>query len=325
MSVRFRAELERRINALWYQRPVPPWPLRALAAVHARRAFDRPCAAPPCPVVVVGNLVVGGSGKTPVVAALARAARAAGLRAAVITRGFGARRRARVHRATLQTPSRAVGDEARELAATTGCPVWVAADRAAALARAVHEGAEVVFSDDGLQHAALPRSFEICVIDARRGFGNGRLLPAGPLRQPVERLAGVDQVLIKHGEPACAGLPEGLFFRLVAEPLEAVHGRIGAPRPPARIDAVAGIADPEPFFAMLRERGFALREHRLADHQPLAPRWLKRLPGPVVMTRKDAMRLAGAPRPDLFVLPVHADLPAPLVDRVLGHVREFRS
>ncbi|MFU8876661.1 MAG: tetraacyldisaccharide 4'-kinase, partial [Wenzhouxiangellaceae bacterium] len=197
-----------------------------------------------------------------------------------------------------------------------------------ALAAATEAGAEVVLSDDGLQHQALPRSFEICLVDAARGFGNGRLLPAGPLRQPVSRLESVDLVLRKcSGRERAPELPDGIDFQLESGPLQALTPDADPPpAPPVAIDALAGIADPLPFFDTLVRRGFELRTHRLADHQPISETLLESLSGPVVMTAKDAARLdAGtiAGRRDLFVLPVRAALPEPVVDRVLAHVREF--
>ena len=331
-----RSRIARRLNALWYSDQTPPALLRTAAGVYeywVRVRLERPAARPPCPVIVVGNLVAGGSGKTPVVAALAEALDEAGFAVAIISRGYGGAHRGAPLRVGPGSASAQVGDEALELRRHTGRPVWVCRRRDAALEAALNDGAEVVVSDDGLQHTNLARSFEICVVDGRRGFGNGYCLPAGPLRQPLARLKSVDLVLVKRfgdcsdkrsGNRSAPGL-EGTEFRLDSTRLRALTDSIAPPDPPGEIDALAGIADPEPFFATLTERGYRLRRHALADHQPITAEMLGALPGPVVMTEKDSMRLPPVTRCDLFVLPVHARLPPSVLQRVIGHVREFQA
>lgn len=321
-------KLARKLTETWYSSKPPPRALRAAAGLYrgvARRRLQRPTAIPPCPVIVVGNLVAGGSGKTPVVAALAEALSDAGFAVSIISRGYGGNSGDQPVRVGPDSIAARVGDEALELFRRTGRPVWVCRRRAAALEAALEDGAEVVLSDDGLQHVELARSFEICVIDGRRGFGNGYCLPAGPLRQPVARLETVDMVLIKNaGDEVAAGL-EGDRFRLESGELRALRDGIPPPEPPAEIDALAGIADPEPFFETLASSGYRLRRHVLVDHQPITAAMLDELAGPVVMTEKDAMRLPPVARADLFVLPVRARLPASIVQRVTEHVREFRA
>jgi len=326
-----RNRIARGLNALWYSDQLPPALLRTAAGVYqhwVRGRLERPAAAPPRPVIVVGNLVAGGSGKTPVVVALTEALVEAGLAVSIISRGYGGAHRGAPVPVRFDSDSARVGDEALELHRRTGRPVWICRRRAAALQAALDDGAEVVLSDDGLQHMPLARSFEICVVDGRRGFGNGYCLPAGPLRQPIDRLESVDLVLVKRfGDPSAPG-PAGTQFRLDSGRLRALTEHAVPPEPPTGIDALAGIADPEPFFATLSARGYRLRRHALADHQPITPNMLAKLPGPVVMTEKDSMRLPPFSPPfsrsDLFVLPVHARLPRSVVQRVIGHVREFR-
>lgn len=327
-----RARIERWLETLWYGDAPVPRSLRALEAIYRRFAgpMARPAARPPVPVIVVGNLVAGGSGKTPVVIALVRALAERGRAVAVISRGYGgSARRPRQVRAGDRAAE--VGDEALEIFRATGQAVWVARRRAEALQAAVDHGAEVVIADDGLQHAALPRSFEICVVDARRGFGNGRLLPAGPLRQTRARLDTVDLVLLRnndvpHDQHMTAKLPGAIGFSIhVAAPLPVDAAAPALPGPPLTLDAVAGIADPAPFFAELKARGYRLRRHRLADHQPISRSWLSRLAGPIVTTAKDYARIGPVERRDLYVLPVQAELPVPVIDRILAHVREFAA
>ena len=323
-GLRFR--LEARARHWWYVRTSAPVLLRPLAAVYGRWSADRlgrPPDTPPVPVIVVGNLTAGGSGKTPVVEALVRDLVDHGHAVAVIARGYGARPPQRPHRVTVDDTARQAGDEPLALHRATGVPTWVDPDRAAALTAAVSAGAEVVISDDGLQHRALPRSFELCVIDGRRGFGNGALLPAGPLREPIERLATVDAVLVKA--PCRFDMPAGAEpftlrptgVRSVADGSELVPMGQG-------VDAVAGIADPDRFFEALDEAGFEVRGHPLADHAPIDAAWLAGLPGPVVVTGKDAARLPPGLRDDLYVAGVRAELPSGLLRRIRAHVREFR-
>jgi len=318
-----RRVLERALVRRWHSDTATPV-LAALSPVYrrlARSGWTRPAAVPPCPVVVVGNLTVGGSGKTPVVAALARLLAGQGFRPGIISRGYPAPRAGVPLRVRPESDPEQVGDEPRELAAATGQPVWVCRRRRHALDAALAAGCDVVISDDGLQHRDLPRSFEICVVDGRRGFGNSRLLPAGPLRQPVERLDTVDLVLCKGPKLRDPALP-GTVLEVGYGELEPADGR---PTPPDAIDAVAGIADPQPFFDELARRGFRVRAHAPGDHARISRRWLAALPGPVVMTGKDRMRLTDPRRDDLFVLPVSVALPADAARQVLAHVREFGS
>lgn len=326
--------IARRLTGIWYSNDAPPRLLKAASALYERAVrgrLARPPGKPPCPVIVVGNLVAGGSGKTPVVAALAQALGDAGYAVSIISRGYGGRPGPRPVRVESGSNATEVGDEALELHSSTGRPVWVCRQRDAALAAALADGAQVVMSDDGLQHTALPRSFEICVVDARRGLGNGFVLPAGPLRQPVDRLETVDMVLIKRAPcgSGTSGDISGTPFEFESGELEAIRGDARPPRPPLQIDALAGIADPEPFFETLEQRGFVLRRHALVDHQPISVELLAGLSGPVVMTAKDSMRLPplvrDQERNDLFVLPVRARLPEEVLQRVAGHVREFHS
>jgi tetraacyldisaccharide 4'-kinase len=322
-----RRRIARWLQAQWYARERPALPLRAAAALYAaaaRKRGGRPPARPPCPVIVVGNLVAGGSGKTPVVEAIASRLGAAGLATAIVSRGYGGRAGDGPVRVAPGHSAADVGDEALELAVATGLPMWVGRRRAAALAAAVADGAEVVVADDGLQHGHLPRSFEVCVVDGRRGFGNGRLLPAGPLRESPARLKEVDLVLIKGAAQPASRLPDGVRFDLESGSLQARRPGARPPGPGTTVDAVAGIADPEPFFAELERRGWPLRRHALADHEPIDARWLADLRGPVVLTRKDAMRLGERVRDDVFVLPVRARLSEATLQRIERHVREFR-
>lgn len=238
------------------------------------------------PVIVIGNLTVGGTGKTPLAAAVALRLRERGLRPGLAARGYGGRVRNDARRVTPDSDPREVGDEPVLLARVTGCPVAVAPRRARAAELLVDAGVNVVVCDDGLQHYALARDAEIAVMDAARGFGNRRLLPAGPLREPPARLAGTDLVL-RRG--ACGD------FDLVPEAARPVAG--GGERRPLdafagqRVHAVAGIGDPERFFDMLRAAGLEVMPHPFPDHHVFRERDIRfGDEAAVLMTEKDAVK-----------------------------------
>jgi tetraacyldisaccharide 4'-kinase len=259
----------------------------------------------PVPVIVVGNVVAGGAGKTPVVLALAEHLRQRGLRAGIVSRGYGREDTGcrEVHED--DTPA-AVGDEPLLLRRKSGLPVFVAPRRAAA-GRALlqaHPGTQVIVSDDGLQHPALARDLEICVFDAR-GIGNGWLLPAGPLRERWPR--PVDLVL---RQPATAGIPGHVLERSLAP--QAVRAD-GTRRPladfTAPVHALAGIAQPEAFFAMLRAARLQLAAtHPLPDHHDFADAGLLPADATLVCTEKDAVKLWRT-RPDAWAVPLQLSLP----------------
>ncbi|MEM7054920.1 MAG: tetraacyldisaccharide 4'-kinase [Pseudomonadota bacterium] len=325
MSGGLRSRLAERLQAIWYRDELPPLVLRLLSRVYQKATkskLDRPKLKPPCPLIVVGNLTVGGSGKTPVVAALARHVQSMDLNVAIISRGYGGAEPAEPLRVDQSTTMQQSGDEARMLVQQTGLPLWVCRHRAKALEAALGQGAEVVISDDGLQHMQLPRSFELCLIDQARAFGNGWLLPAGPLRQPLDRLESVDAKLIKQAVDLAP--PENAAsFRLEPVGVRALNASASELNV-SEVDAVAGIADPASFFALLEQRDLTLRRHVFGDHQAIDSTWLSRLPGPVVMTAKDAARLQmPTSRDDLYVLDVEAQLPAELLEQITEHVRKF--
>ena len=272
------------------------------------------------PVIVIGNIMAGGTGKTPLVLWLCEWLRTKGYRPGIVTRGYGG---------TASTPARArvdsdpaqFGDEAVLLAARTACPVWCGRRRAVA-ARALlaaHPECSVIVSDDGLQHYALARDVEIAVVDAARGHGNGWLLPAGPLREPRSRLEKVDALVI-HGEGRLdthanvrtyrMRLRGETFYNLVhrARRVGANHFRDKA------VHAVAGIGSPERFFRHLQGLGMRFVEHPYPDHYVYKADDLA-YPGAdaVVMTEKDAVKCVRFANERWWALPVDAE-----VDPALG-------
>ena len=268
----------------------------AVAGQEARRARllggTRRTAAP---VVVVGNISIGGTGKTPLLIALARALRQRGLAVGVVSRGTGGRRRG-AHLVGAGDSPLEVGDEPCLIAQSTGCPVAVGRDRWRALR--LLSGCQLILSDDGLQHLAMPRAMELAVVDGERGLGNGLLLPAGPLREPPQRLQSVDLVVGNGALPE--GMPPGAVVMRLA-----VRGLVpladwpdGAPRMPEQlpgfrgpVHAVAGIGNPQRFFATLRRLGLDPVEHPFPDHHRYRAEDLRFGRGlPMVMTAKDAIK-----------------------------------
>jgi tetraacyldisaccharide 4'-kinase len=285
------------------------------------------------PTIVIGNLTVGGTGKTPLVIWLASRLRERGLNPAIVLRGYGGTQRG--PRLVRPDDDPAItGEEAVLLARRTGCAVAIGARRTEAAALVIQGGCNVLISDDGLQHLALRRDLEIIVIDGARGVGNGLLLPAGPLRESPSRLVPGACVVL-HGEDLRGAIPAGIApfaMRLDTLPLRQLPDDrecgLGALQG-LRVRAVAGIGNPQRFFAQLRGLGIDPLEQPFPDHHRLTAADLAFGDGlPIVMTEKDAVKCAGlaAGRTDLYYLPVAAILPEAdatrLVDRVLAIGRD---
>ncbi len=257
------------------------------------------------PVVVVGNLVVGGAGKTPLVIHLVQRAAGRGWSPGVVLRGYGGTAAHWPQWVTPHSDPQMVGDEAVLIARRTGRPVAAGPDRVAAARLLVAAGCDLVISDDGLQHYRLRRDREIVVIDGDRGQGNRRCLPAGPLREPPGRLATVDLVIARgRAWPQANGR-----YELVSADFAAVGQTRTSPppKPGQRVHAVAGIGHPERFFATLRALGLDPVPHAFADHHVFSPADLAFEDAlPVVMTEKDAVKCATFAPPDCWYLPVSA-------------------
>ena len=250
------------------------------------------------PVIIVGNVTVGGTGKTPLVLWLTTFLAGHGLTPGIVSRGYGASLRVPTAVAPGSDPA-LVGDEPVLLAQRSGCPVWVGRDRAAA-ARALllaNPRCDVIVSDDGLQHYRLARDVELAVIDGTRALGNGYMLPAGPLREPASRLREVDAVVVNGGTRAAdrakrayALKLEGRVFRNLMNPdltvgAEHFQGR--------RVHAIAGIGNPQRFFDHLHALGLEFSAHPFPDHHAYAPGDLAFADcDAVVMTEKDAVKCA---------------------------------
>ena len=271
------------------------------------------------PVVIVGNITVGGTGKTPITGWLAQALAKAGRRPAIVSRGYGGRRQRSPVRVTPLSDAGEVGDEPVMLARQAECPVWVCIDRAAAARRAVAEGAEIVLSDDGLQHYRMARDLEICVVDGHRGLGNGRRLPAGPLRESSRRLREVDLVLVQGMESEFPGLKFELRIDRAVRldgarerPLTEFAGR--------RVLALAGVGVPQRFHAALRAHGLDVEPVRAPDHGRVSLGSLLKRGLPVIMTAKDAVKYPDPGDGDLWWTPAEVYMPESSCERVLREV-----
>jgi tetraacyldisaccharide 4'-kinase len=271
------------------------------------------------PVVVIGNVYVGGTGKTPLVLWLARFLRAHGRQPGIVSRGYGGRAAAPIE-VTARSDPADVGDEPLLIARRSGCPVWIGRNRVAAAQAllAARPECDVVISDDGLQHYRLARDVEIAVVDGERGLGNGLLLPAGPLREPASRLDSVDAVIVNRGTRESAFTPSargsartfamtlrGARFYNLTDPAHEVGPEYFQGR---RVHAIAGIGNPPRFFAHLEALGIAFEAHAFADHHAYRAADLHFGDADaVLMTEKDAVKCAAFARPVHWVLPVDAD------------------
>jgi tetraacyldisaccharide 4'-kinase len=271
------------------------------------------------PVIVVGNLSVGGTGKTPLVVWLAACLGKRGYRPGIATRGYGGEARDWPQEVWADSDPVMVGDEPVLLARRVRCPVMAGPDRSRSARILVdRHGCDVVVCDDGLQHLALHRDIEIAVVDGLRGLGNGRLLPAGPLREPVSRLGSID-LLVVNGEEGRAALPDlpadwiVYPMRCRALSLCPLQGGDEVPATAWRgqaAHAVAGIGHPERFFATLKALGIAAIRHPFPDHHRFSPGDIAFGDGlPVIMTEKDAVKCRRYAGPEHWYLPIASELP----------------
>jgi tetraacyldisaccharide 4'-kinase len=249
------------------------------------------------PVVVVGNVTVGGTGKTPFTIWLATQLQARGARVGIVLRGYGGNSAHWPRDVAADSAPEEVGDEAVLLASRTGAIVVAGPDRVAAAQRAIERGAQIVLSDDGLQHYRLARDCEIVVIDGRRGAGNRRLLPAGPLREPVSRLVEADLRVVSWRDGSARPLSPAPATIQAWARLAQASALIGGETRPlesfagTRVHAVAAIGHPQQFFAALQQLGIEVAPHPLPDHARLTAQDIRFADDlPVLMTEKDAVK-----------------------------------
>lgn len=319
----------------WYEPETPPaWWTLPLAALYGgviglrrwlyRRRWLRSVGLP-VPVIVVGNIVAGGSGKTPLTIALVEGLRTRGMKPGVVSRGYGGTASTPLFLDTQPDPA-VVGDEPALIKLRTGAPVAVGADRPEAARLLLDRGVDVIIADDGLQHYALARDVEICVIDGVRRFGNGRLLPTGPLREPESRLRDVDFIVCNGGDARNGEVA----MRLVLEPARKVAGPAQVLPLSAfagrRVHGVAGIGHPRRFFDALRAQGVDVMEHAFPDHHRYVVQDFDfGDDSPVLMTEKDAVKCRAFAKPGWWSVSVTASLPESFFDSVMARLAALRG
>jgi tetraacyldisaccharide 4'-kinase len=279
-------------------------------------------------IIVVGNITAGGAGKTPLVIRLCKLLRSAGLNPGVISRGYG-RREKDLRLAGPSSDPRVVGDEPLLIARQAGVPVIVANDRCDAARKLLKQGVNVIVSDDGLQHYRLPRNMEVCVVDGNRGFGNGLLLPAGPLREPLKRLYTFDYIVVNGDPGILAPEYESVTMSLAPGLLRSLDGRQSwrlSQFAGCKVNAVAGIGNPGRFFDLLRHARITVNEFAFPDHHRFRKSDFEQMDRnlPVLMTEKDAVKAGPLGLENAWSLDVDAVLPAQweaeLVSRVMKEI-----
>ena len=319
-----RAGIENWLLQHWYSANQPPWYLRMLEPVYRalyQRSQEKGQAGTAAyrsglPVIVVGNITAGGSGKTPLGIHLCQLALDMGLKPGIASTGYGRKSRETLV-VDVDGDAHTYGDEPVMLAARTGVPVVVAANRLDAVKKLGEMNRDLIFSDDGLQRADLQRDIEFCVVDGERGLGNGHLIPAGPLREPAGRLRQVDHV-VTNGE--WAGKPNDvdvgvMYLEAIAVcslndetecPVDAFRtNQAGSP-----IHAFAGIGNPERFFTMLQTLGIDADPHGFPDHHSFTSEDFDFLPAgsSIIMTEKDAVKCRSLGLKNAWYVPVETHL-----------------
>lgn len=280
----------------------------------------------PVPVIVVGNITVGGTGKTPLVIWLARHLRDLGFTPGIISRGYGGQADEWPQPVTPQSDPTLVGDEPVLLASRTGCPVWVGPDRPRAARQLLSESdCDILISDDGLQHYRLRRDLEIVVVDGARGLGNGLSLPAGPLRERPARLNRVDMVIANGKSPLTEHRMTLVPGRLInlADPSHQVGLDYFAEQ---RVHALAGIGNPERFFDTLRSAGLELQTRPFPDHHRFTETEINPEDQlPVIVTEKDAVKCAPFAGRRHWYLEISAEPDPGTIQQLDKRIREFKN
>lgn len=330
------------IQRAWYGDGTGYWLLLPLSAIYwlaialrrfAYRARLRTTERLDVPVIVIGNLTAGGTGKTPATLWLARALRERGFTPGIVSRGYGGSKSSSPMRVDGASDPAVVGDEPVLLARRSACAVAVDRDRVRAARMLIDDGADLVIADDGLQHLRLGRDYEICVVDGQRWLGNRLLLPAGPLREPAARLQQVDQVLVNGAarEPGrTAKEQNAIRFDLVARDVTRLNGSLA--RPIERfagttVHAVAAIGNPLRFFDMLRTHGMQVIEHVYPDHAAVSVSELSFSDDfDILMTEKDAVKIGQRVSDRFWYVPVdvamEAALAGPWLEQIESRMRE---
>jgi tetraacyldisaccharide 4'-kinase len=280
----------------------------------------------PIPVIIAGNITVGGTGKTPLVIWLGQFLKKQGFKPGIVSRGYGGRAEKWPQRVYPDSEPTLVGDEALLLARHSGCPVVVAPKRIKAVQTLLeNHDCDLIISDDGLQHYALHRDIEIAVLDDIRRYGNKRCLPAGPLREPMTRLKQIDFIVTKG-----AALSQEFSMQYDLKPLQRViDDNVSQPLAALRgqtVHAVAGIGHPAKFFTRLRDNGLKLRCHEFPDHHYYSQTDIHfNDDKPVIMTEKDAVKCRHFAGPQHWYLPIEARLPNLFGERLLHKLKGIQK
>ncbi|MDP1602906.1 MAG: tetraacyldisaccharide 4'-kinase [Legionella sp.] len=305
--------MQRSLEKLWYNHHPLRWGLWPFSKLYQgivslrRRFLIRFCQHQfAVPVIVVGNLTVGGVGKTPLVIGLVKAFQEKGLRVGVVSRGYGAAMKHFPHEITKADNAREVGDEPLLIFQKSGCPVVIAPKRVDAVRYLLEKfQSQIIISDDGLQHYAMGRAIEIVVIDGARGLGNGMCLPAGPLRETAHRLKRADFVVVNGGK-----WPDA--FQMTLKPGQLTQVKSGKSMALSQllmpVAAVAGIGHPERFFTTLATEGVSFNAYPFPDHHLYDAADFKFKEKSVVMTEKDAVKCQAFAADNWYFLPVEAKL-----------------
>lgn len=314
-----RQYIENRLNRMWYQAgrsllsdALLPIAMLFQCTASARRYLYtklKPPAPITIPIIVVGNLTVGGVGKTPFVIALAKALQAEGVRVGVVSRGYGASVKHFPHDVQLTDSAASVGDEPLLIAKRAACPVVIAPKRMDAVNFLLkYHQPQVILSDDGLQHYAMGRAIEIVLIDGVRQLGNQRCLPSGPLRESVKRLRKVDFIMV-NGDQTIPDCDQTVYHMQLqaSEPKQLeTDVAIAWQKLDQPVIAVAGIGHPERFFSTLKMLNISHQAHAFPDHHAFCAEDFARFDKTVLMTEKDAVKCARFRTKNMYYLPVEA-------------------
>lgn len=280
------------------------------------------------PIVIVGNVTVGGVGKTPLVIALAHYLQAKGLRIGIVSRGYGAQIQTFPYAVGPADSAHDVGDEPKLLALKTQCPVVIAPKRLEAVQYLLkHHQSQIIISDDGLQHYAMRRTLEIAVIDGMRGLGSGLCLPAGPLREPKNRLKQVQFIVVNGVQSVHTHFlnQDNVFYMTMqaATPCTLNGETVSWDKIKMPCSAIAGIGHPERFFKLLEDLGVQFQAHKFADHHVYVPDDLVNIPKPVIMTEKDAVKCTAFAMDAMYYLPVEAKLSDEFWKKIWSDIRDL--
>lgn len=301
------------IDKLWYGNHALQWVLCPLSWIYRlitairRWYLEHFCQIDcPVPLIVIGNLTVGGVGKTPLVIELAKRLKEKGLNVGIVSRGYGASMKEFPYQIQFNDRAEIVGDEPLLLAQKTQCPVVISPKRSEAVSYLLkHHDCQIILSDDGLQHYRMGRAIEIAVIDGTRGLGNGFCLPAGPLREPVQRLKQVDFIVVNEGKWNNA-------YQMLLKPGEITQLSTGkSPTSEAlngRWEAIAAIGNPQRFYSTLSQLGIEFDTCSYPDHYQFKPHDFNYLKSCIIMTEKDAVKCRSFSSDNMYYLPVDAVL-----------------